>query len=134
MSKDLVIDTSAVTMQPRRLGDLEKRIFAHEQVGELAAFVPEVLILGLDARHSEAQIVNALGAVLNHHPAFTSRFEQRPGGEVWRHFDGETPLTHCGMGLLADVRHRCTAHRPVLRGRMAFADLWTARSGGISWH
>lgn len=130
MSKDLVIDTSAVAMQPRRLGDLEKRIFAHEQVGELAAFVPEILILGLDARHSEAQIADALGTVLNHHPAFTSRFEQRPGGEVWRHFDGETPLTHCGMGLRADVRHRCTAHRLVLSGQMAFADLWTARTGG----
>lgn len=130
MNKNLSFDTPAESRAPRRLFSLEKRIFAHEQVGELAPFAPETLILGFDARFAELDLMHAIEAVLQNHPAFKARFEQRPGGDVWRHADGQTPLTLCGTGSCDDARLRSAAHQPTLTGQPAFADLWAVPDGG----
>ncbi|AJE48699.1 amino acid adenylation domain-containing protein [Celeribacter indicus] len=125
MSKDLVFSAP-----PRRLVHLEKRIFAHEQVGELAPFATERLVLGFDARWSSGALHDALGELLDTHPAFTARFEIRPGGEVLRHGDGRTELTLRGAGTVADAEATTMAHRPNLTNQPAFADLWSTPEGG----
>ncbi|TQS70882.1 amino acid adenylation domain-containing protein [Rhodobacteraceae bacterium] len=130
MSKDLVFDTPPRPASARRLEDLEKRIFAHEQVGELAPFCPETLILEFDDRFPKPQIENALTLLLQTHPAFTARFEHRPGGEVWRHGDARYPCHHCGHGSLADAQARSTRHQPTVMGTPVHVDLWHTAGGG----
>lgn len=125
MSKDLVCESEGVA-----LGDLEKRIFAHDRVGELAPFKVEVLILEFDGRYTTSAIEAAVVEVLQAAPAFSARFQDRPGGEVLRYQDAPISLEVCGMGDLSDVRRRCALHQPDLKTQPAFADLWNVAGGG----
>ena len=125
MSKDLDFPTPA-----RTLNSHEKRIFAHEQVGDLAPFTPEILVLKFECRWDEEHLTDAVERVLTEHPAFTARFEIQPGGEAIRHADRETKLALCGFGDAALAQGAAQAHRPLLDGTSAFADFWSAADGG----
>jgi hypothetical protein len=125
MSKDLGLPTS-----PRALNSHEKRIFAHEQVGDLAPFTPEILVLKFESRWDEEHLTDAVERVLTEHPAFTARFETHPGGDVIRHSDRETKLVLCGFGDVAMAQNTAQAHRPSHEDTRAFADFWSAADGG----
>lgn len=103
---------------------IERRIFAHERVGQLAPFQPEILILTFDDRFELTQLVAAINRVLTTHPAFIARFETQAGGEVFRHYDGETPLIVRGTGCLDMAKSGAADHRPHALKQPAFADLW----------
>ncbi len=124
MSKDFV------EAPGRALSGLEARIFAHDRVGELAPFAPEILLLGFDGRFPEAELAAAAEAVLGRHPAFTARFETRPGGEVLRYQDSRTALVRAGAGDAKAAVAQARAHRPDLREMPAFADLWRDPADG----
>lgn len=130
MSKGLLVGGAHDPMEGRALGLLEKRIFAHEQVGELAPFAPEILILGFDAGWSRAMLEDRIAQLLTRHPAFTARFEVRPGGEIIRHADGTTRIADCGKGNLSTARARAAQHAPALSGTAAYADLWSDERDG----
>lgn len=128
MSKDLGMGQEPQGGRP--LGALERRIFAHEQVGEMAPFAPETLILGFDPGWSYAVLTGRIERLLTKHPAFTARFETRPGGEVIRHNDGVTFLVERGQGDLATAQALTAQHVPALSSMGAFADLWADGQGG----
>lgn len=124
MNKELVFPA------PRLLTPLERRVFAHDQVGELAPFAPETLILGFDARFPRDELVAAVEILLSEHPAFTARFEPLPGGETRRHGDSATALHLAGSGGLDAARARAATHRPAILTAPARADLWEDPEGG----
>ncbi len=115
---------------PRPLTGLERRVFAHHQVGELAPFAIERLILGFDARFSRDRLVAAIEDLLATHPAFTARIEVLPGGETRRHGDGATRLEERGPGGFPEAVRRAEGHRPDPLGAAARAELWHDRQGG----
>lgn len=125
MSKDLISFPA-----PRGLNSLEKRIFAHDRVGELAPFAPEILVLEFDPRFSRPIIEQAITHLFCDHPAFTARFEDLPGGEVTRHADGATELSFQGWGTSGQVKAYASAHQPNLTTHPVFADLWETAQGG----
>jgi hypothetical protein len=87
MSKDFVTPTSLP------LTPIERRIYAHDNVGELAPFTFETLILGFDHRYARADLIATITDVLTHHPVFTAQFETHTGGAVTRHETGHTRQT-----------------------------------------
>ncbi|WP_349295040.1 amino acid adenylation domain-containing protein (plasmid) [Thioclava sp. 'Guangxiensis'] len=88
MSKDLPFETM------RALSPIERRIYAHARVGELAPFTPEMLVLEFD-HDAQKGLDAALAQVLARHPLFTARLEPQAGGEVLRHQDGRTLPEPC---------------------------------------
>lgn len=125
MSKDFPLSDS------RRLDALERRIFAHEQVGELAPFAPEILSLHFDDRFSHDALVIAVEDVLARHPAFTARFATLPGGEAVRHQNGQTMLVWHQAGNADQARDFASRLQPHITDRLAFADLWPDGRGGF---
>lgn len=124
MSKDFITPT-ALPLTP-----LERRIYAHDHVGELAPFAFETLILGFDHRFARADLVAALTNVLAHHPAFTSVFVTHAGGAVERHDTGHTGLAIHQVGTLDEARAHAATHAPDLAGHPACADLWPDGNAG----
>lgn len=124
MSKDFITPT-ALPLTP-----LERRIYAHDHVGELAPFAFETLILGFDHRFARADLVAAITGVLAQHPAFTAAFVTHAGGAVERHDTGHTGLVmHEDAGLERARAHAAT-HMPNLTDQPACADLWPDDSTG----
>ncbi|UOA29258.1 amino acid adenylation domain-containing protein [Pseudosulfitobacter sp. DSM 107133] len=124
MSKDFITPTA----QP--LTPLERRIYAHDHVGELAPFAYETLILGFDHRFARAGLVTAINDVLAQHPAFTAAFVTHAGGAVERHDTGQTGLVVHQAGDLDRARAHAATHAPDLAGHPACADLWPDGSAG----
>lgn len=126
MSKDFITPTA----QP--LTPLERRIFAHDHVGELAPFAFETLKLGFDPRFARADLVAAITDVLAHHPAFTATFVTHAGGAVERHDTGHTALVMHEYADLDGARAHAATHTPDLTAHPACADLWPdGRAGHI---
>jgi non-ribosomal peptide synthetase component F/thioesterase domain-containing protein len=114
----------------RKLDASERRIFAHEQIGELAPFTYEILALQFGAEHRREALVAAIEALLTHHPSFTARFEALPGGEVLRHQDSGGILVWHPAEDAAGALDFARELRPRLADRSAFADLWPDSRGG----
>lgn len=114
----------------RELDITERRIFAHEQVGELAPFAPEVLILRFDDRYPKKALFAAVEQVLSRHPAFCARFETLPGGEVLRHQDGRTVPVFHQPGNVGLARDYCRSLQPDILNCPAFADIWSDGQDG----
>ena len=124
MSKDFILP------QGRKLTSVERRIFAHEQVGELAPFAPEILALQFDDGYAPATLVRTVENLLSQHPAFTARFSTLPGGDALRHQDGQTVLIYHKAGTTDQALAFARDLRPDIAGRPAYADLWTDGRGG----
>ncbi|GHC65396.1 amino acid adenylation domain-containing protein [Neogemmobacter tilapiae] len=126
MSKDVLFPAS-----DRPLTAVEKRIFAHDQVGELGPYQPQILILGFDATWDEERVLQAVAPVLAQHPAFTARFSVLPGGVARRHATGQTILARQGKGDVDAAMERAQSHQPDLTESPAFADLWQSEGGHL---
>ncbi|MDZ4395808.1 hypothetical protein, partial [Cypionkella sp.] len=66
------------------LTDVERQIWAHDQVGELGPFARPVLMLRFTPAHSGAALTAAAEAMILTHPAFATRLIRLPGGEMRR--------------------------------------------------
>ncbi|WP_264211406.1 amino acid adenylation domain-containing protein [Leisingera thetidis] len=62
----------------------EKQICAHDQVGQLAPYGTQKLLIEAGARWSPGQVRAAAEAVLSALPVFSARFHRRAGGELAR--------------------------------------------------
>ncbi|OAN75735.1 hypothetical protein A8B82_02055 [Sulfitobacter sp. EhC04] len=124
MSKDFITPTA------RPLTLIERRIYAHDHVGELGPFGFETLILGFDHRYARADLVAGINDVLAQHPAFTAAFVTHAGGAVERQGTGHTELViHADSGLDRARAHAAT-HTPDLTGQPSYADLWADDNAG----
>ncbi|TMV88055.1 amino acid adenylation domain-containing protein [Thioclava sp. BHET1] len=126
MSKDLTFE---MTSSARALTPVERRIFAHAQVGELAPFAPETLVLSFDPQW-RAGLAEALMQVLQSHPLFLTRLEIQGGGEVLRHRDGQTLLEERGSAEMSQVVAQIAAIFPDLDRAPVRVLLWDRADGG----
>ncbi len=124
MSKDFLTPT-ALPLTP-----IERRIYAHDNVGELAPFTFEMLILEFDHRYARTDLIAAITDVLTNHPVFTAQFETHTGGAVTRHDTGQTPLVMHEAANLDFIRAHAAYHSPDLTNHPAYADLWPNDSTG----
>ncbi|MGR3759142.1 amino acid adenylation domain-containing protein [Roseobacteraceae bacterium NS-SX3] len=88
----------------------EKQICAHDQVGQLAPYGVQTLLIEADPRWSAAQVRQAAETVIAVHPVFAARIHRRAGGELARsqEADNRISLTEATAGeaenLLAAAR------------------------------
>ncbi|QAX28385.1 non-ribosomal peptide synthetase [Leisingera sp. NJS204] len=79
MSGTLALEDAAMELTPG-----EKQVCAHDQVGQLAPYGMQVLLLRADARWQIAEVRQAAEAVLEAHPVFCARLHRQAGGEMRR--------------------------------------------------
>ncbi|WP_052261900.1 non-ribosomal peptide synthetase [Leisingera sp. ANG-M1] len=87
MSGTQVLEDAGVELTPG-----EKQVCAHDQVGQLAPYGVQVLLLRADARWKTAEVRQAADAVLNLHPVFRARLHRLAGGEMCRSEQAENRI------------------------------------------
>lgn len=116
------------------LSDVERQIWAHDQVGELGPFARPVLLLHFTPAHSGAALTVAAEAMIAAHPAFATRLMRLPGGEMRRVQDEAARAVLHRHGPAVNPAAMAAEHLAALRfdlahGQLAAIDLFPGYGG-----